>query len=112
MRYHGFSSLSAYESECARLGFTTRREPFHKNGKAYFALVTAPPGRPTGSSMESWALFPADESAQLLDGVNNGHAANYLGKLASHGYRPGEAGAPAPQQLPSGDGFGQLFLPI
>ena len=86
MEYHGFRSVREYESECARLGFTTRRVPFHhESGAACFALITAPPGHPTGTSIESWTLFDADETRQLLDGVINGHGANYLGKLAAHG---------------------------
>ena len=91
-----------YESECARLGFTTRRVPFHhESGAACFALITAPPGHPTGTSIESWTLFDADETRQLLDGVINGHGANYLGKLAAHGYRPDEPAAAAdPQPIP------------
>ena len=79
MEYHGFRSVREYESECARLGFTTRRVPFHhESGAACFALITAPPGHPTGTSIESWTLFDADETRQLLDGVINGHGANYL----------------------------------
>lgn len=89
MEYHGFRSVREYESECARLGFTTRRVPFHhESGAAYFALITAPPGHPTGTSIESWTLFDAGETRQLLDGVINSHGANYLGKLSAHGYRP------------------------
>ena len=72
MEYHGFRSVREYESECARLGFTTRRVPFHhESGAACFALITAPPGHPTGTSIESWTLFDADETRQLLDGVIN-----------------------------------------
>lgn len=111
MQYHGFPTLSAYEAECARLGFTTRREPFHKNGALYFALVTSPPGHPTGASIEGWALFSADETRQLLDGINNGLQENYPGKLAAHGFLPAPAET-APEQNLSDDGFGQLLLPI
>ena len=102
MEYHGFRSVREYESECARLGFTTRRVPYHhESGAACFALITAPPGHPTGTSIESWTLFDADETRQLLDGVINGHGANYLGKLAAHGYRPDEPAAAAdPQPIP------------
>ena len=32
--------------------------------------------------------FTTDETAQVLDGVINGHDVNYLGKLSAHGYRP------------------------
>ena len=124
MEYHGFRSISEYERECARLSYKTRRIPFHdnNNGKS-FALVTSCPGHPTGTSVESWTLFTADESARLLDGIisggafmhakpeiingklepgyldENGVDKNWLGKLAAHGYRPDElqdAPAPAP----------------
>ena len=38
MQYNGFRSIREYESECARLGFTTRRVPFHhESGVACFA---------------------------------------------------------------------------
>lgn len=41
MQYNGFRSIREYESECARLGFTTRRVPFHHEGSAAcFALIT------------------------------------------------------------------------
>lgn len=92
MQFNGFGSVREYESAAARAGFTTRRVPFHNDGGAsFFALVTSPPGHPTGTSVESWDLFAADETAHLLDGVINGHSANYLGKLAAHGYFPDNA---------------------
>ena len=85
-----------------RLGFTTRRVLFrHESGAACFALITTPPGHPTGTSIESWTLFDTGETRQLLDGVINGHGANYLGKLAAHGYRPdGSDAAAVPQAAP------------
>lgn len=106
MEYHGFRSVKEYENECARVCFTTRRVPFHKNGEKYFALITTPPGHPTGTSVEAWTLFDADETAQVLDGVINGLDVNYLGKLAAHGYRPDEpqdspAPAPAAPEYPT-----------
>lgn len=102
MQLNGFRSIQEYESECARLGFTTRRVSFHhESGAACFALITSPPGHPTGTSVECWSLFSADETRHLLDGVINGHEANYLGKLAAHGYHPDDpAAAPAPQDIP------------
>ena len=102
MQYNGFRSIREYESECARLGFTTRRVPFHhESSAACFALLTTPPGHPTGTSVESWTLFDAGETRRLLDGVINGHGANYLGKLAAHGYRPDDPAAAAdPQPIP------------
>ena len=129
MEYHGFRSIKEYENECARVGFTTRRVPFHKDGEPYFALITTPPGHPTGTSIESWTLFTADETAQVLDGVINGHDVNYLGKLSAHGYRPdgpqalggkaapalsraqrGPREAPAAPEYPVGEGGQICFL--
>ena len=115
MEYHGFRSVKEYENECARVGFTTRRVPFHKDGKPYFALITTPPGHPTGTSVEAWTLFDAAETAQVLDGVINGLDVNYLGKLAAHGYRPDspqEAPTPAPSapEYPVGEGGQICFL--
>ena len=121
MEYHSFRSISEYERECARLSYKTRRVPFHdgNNGK-FFALVTSCPGHPTGTSVESWTLFTADESARLLDGIISGGTmdpekylrdgldVNYLGKLAAHGYLPNnpqDAPAPAaPEYSTAADG--------
>ena len=84
--FHGFRTLREYERECARNGFTTRREPFYKDGLSYFALITIPPKTPT--SVSCWELFPADETVPILSGVINGVSGNYLGKLAAHGFYP------------------------
>ena len=105
MEFHGFRSIKEYEKECARVGFSTRRVPFRKDGEKYFALITG--GPKTATSIETWHLFTADESKELLDGVISGGAfmhaedneygpgymqkgvdVNYLGKLAAHGYYP------------------------
>ena len=132
MEYHGFRSIKEYESECARVGFSTRRIPFHKGSEKYFALVTTPPGHPTGTSIEGWTLFTADESAQVLDGIisggmmdpanymRDGLDVNYLGKLAAHGYYPEESAAksapappPALETVEDGTDFPQFsLLPI
>lgn len=120
MEYHGFRSIREYENECARVGFTTQRVPFHKGDDPYFALITTPPGHPTGTSVESWTLFTADESARLLGGIISGSTmdsakylrdgldVNYLGKLAAHGYlpdNPQDAPAPAaPEYSTAADG--------
>lgn len=128
MEYQGFRSISEYERECARLSYKTRRVPFHddNNGK-FFALVTSCPGHPTGTSVESWTLFTADESARLLDGIISGGTmdpakylrdgldVNYLGNLAAHGYRPDNsqdapAPAPAAPEYPVGEGGQICFL--
>ena len=114
MDYHGFRSVKEYESECARVGFATRRIPFCKGNEKYFALITSP--QKTATSIEAWTLFTADETAVVLDGIisggmmdpakymRNGLDVNYLGKLAAHGYypdSPDEATNPAPAPAPS-----------
>ena len=125
MEYHGFRSVKEYENECARLGFTTHRVPFHDDGgNAFFALITNPPK--TATSVESWALFTADETRAVLDGIISGGMmdpakylrggldVNYLGKLAAHGYYPDgpqEAPAPAAPEYPA-DADGQIRLPV
>lgn len=87
MEFHGFRSIREYESECVRIGFTTRRVSFHKGGEKFFALITTPPGHPTGTSIETWHLFTADETVEVLDGIISGSIdENYLGELAANGY--------------------------
>ena len=127
MDYHGFRSVKEYEKECARVGFSTRRVPFHKGNEKYFALVTSPPK--TGTSIEAWTLFTADETAVVLDGIISGGTmdpakymrdgldVNYLGKLAAHGYYPEEsaaksapAPAPALEIMEDGTDFPQFSL--
>ena len=114
MDYHGFRSVKEYENECARVGFSTRRVPFHKGNEKYFALITSP--AKTGTGLEAWTLFTADETAVVLDGIisggkmdpakymRDGLDVNYLGKLAAHGYypdNPDEAANPAPAPAPA-----------
>ena len=127
MDYHGFRSVKEYEKECARVGFSTRRIPFHKGSEKYFALVTSPPK--TGTSIEAWTLFTADETAVVLDGIisggmmdpaqymRDGLDVNYLVKLAAHGYYPEEAAAksapapaPALEIVEDGTDFPQFSL--
>lgn len=109
--FHGFHSLREYEAECARVGHATRRVPFRKGDEKYFALITTPPGHPTGTSVETWTLFDAAETAQVLDGVINGLDANFLGKLAAQGYYPEESSpAPALEIVENGTDFPQLSL--
>jgi hypothetical protein len=107
MEFRGFRSVSEYEKECVRLGYSARRIPFHGPEGACFILLTAVPGHPTGTSIQEWDLFTADESKLILDGVvsgglffkayadehgpgfiQNGVDVNFLGKLYSHGYYP------------------------
>lgn len=138
MQYSGFPSISAYEKECARLGYTTRRIPFTGPAGECFALVTAPPGHPTGTSIEAWSLIDMAETTELLDGVisggtffhaqpmvingkletgyldENGVDKNWLGKLAAHGYFPTcpqAAPAPSEPEYPVGEG-GQICFPF
>ena len=129
MEFHGFRSIREYESECARVGFTTRRVPFHKGNEKFFALITG--GPKTATSIETWHLFTADETAEVLDGIisggmmdpakymRDGLDVNYLGKLAANGYYPDNpetAAQIAPAPLPSleivddGTGFAQFSL--
>lgn len=122
MDYHGFHSISEYERECSRLGFKTRHIPIHKNGGRFFALITSCPVHPTGTSVESWTLFTADESARVLDGIISGGMmdpaqyirggldVNWHGKLAAHGYYPDSAqDAPTkPAPTSAADETGQL----
>lgn len=68
MEFNGFRSISEYESECRRLGYITQRIPFYRNGAEFFALLTSPPQQ-TATSCQSWHLFTADESTEILDGV-------------------------------------------
>lgn len=97
MSFNGFSSVSAYEAECRRLGFTTERIPYRRGDQECFLLITSPPKTPT--SVSAWHLFTADEK-EILSGIisggtmdpakylHNGVDVNYTGKLAAHGYYP------------------------
>ncbi len=98
MEYHGFRSIPEYERECRKHDLSTERVPFQRSGEKFFVLITRPPK--TATSVEAWTLFTADETKQLLDGVINGVNANYLGKLAAHGYFPenGQNIAPQPNE--------------
>lgn len=130
--FRGFHSVREYETECARLGHSTRRVLFCKSNEKYFALVTAPPGHPTGTSVEAWTLFSADETEIILDGIISGGMmdpakylrggvdVNYLGKLAAHGYYPAIPDSSAAETAPppvfpleivdDGTGFSQFSL--
>lgn len=87
MRFKGFRSISEFESECEKHGQTTKRISFHRGDEKFFVLVTGLKHE-SPISVKVWHLFPADESKELMDGVINGHHANYLGKLAEHGFFP------------------------
>ena len=86
MEYNGYRSIKEYESECARIGYTTRRVPFRKGDEKYFALITAPPGHPTGTSVQCWTLFTADEKAQVLQGITV--SSTYIRQLLQAGDMP------------------------
>ena len=65
--FHGFSSLKAYEKECARCGFKTRRVPVQKDGEPYFVFVLT---SPTGNGIETWYLFRSEFENPIMDGVS------------------------------------------
>ena len=129
MEFHGFRSIREYESECARVGFTTRRVPFHKGNEKFFVLITG--GPKTATSIDPWHLFTADETAEVLDGIisggimdpakymRDGLDVNYLGKLAANGYYPdnpetaaqiAQAPLPSLEIVDDGTGFAQFSL--
>lgn len=83
--FNGFRSIGEYERECEKHGFVTEHVPFRRGDESFFVLITRLRQR-TATSIETWHLFTADESRELLDGVINGVDANYLGKLAAHGF--------------------------
>lgn len=87
MKFHGFRSIEEYERECIRCGMCTLRIPFIKDKERYFVLITDLI-RPSPTSIATWHLFSADEQQEFMDGVINGHPANFLSKLAAHGYYP------------------------
>lgn len=110
MTFNSFSSVSAYEAECRRIGFTTERIPYRRGDQDCFLLITSPPKTPT--SVSSWHLFTADESKELLSGIisggnmdpqeymRGGVDVNYTGKLAANGYFPADQTAPASKIIP------------
>ena len=89
MEYRGFESVSAFENAAREKGLTVERVPFRRaDGGKFFAMVMA-------SEMESptalkiWALFPEDESQEIMIGLINGpHESDFFGKLAAAGYYP------------------------
>lgn len=85
MEFNGFRSISEYESECGRLGYITQRVPFHRDGAEYFALVTGLASQ-SSTSCQTWHLFTADESAEVLGGVILQHGADLREQLSAHGF--------------------------
>lgn len=109
MKFNGFRSIAEYESECARLHYSTTRIPFHRGNEKYFILVTGSPnyGNKPGTVC-SWHLFDIAETEELLDGIidaegavkrvgkkigerlrlENGLDADFLGPLVANGFFP------------------------
>lgn len=110
MTFNGFSSVSAYEAECRRIGFTTERIPYRHGDQDCFLLITSPP--PTPTNVSSWHLFTADESKELLNGIISDGSmdpkkymrgcvdVNYTGKLAANGFFPADQPGPASKIIP------------
>lgn len=102
MQFHGFSSIAAYERECARTGFTTERQTYHDgSGSAYTLLITRL-AQPSSTSVDTWHLFTADETREVLSGIMP-HGTSAAAQLADHGYisdDPADAPAPVVEQAP------------
>jgi hypothetical protein len=96
MQFHGFSSIAAYERECARTGFTTERQTYHKDGEDYLLLITRL-AQPTSTSVDTWHLFTADETHEVLSGIMP-QGTSAAGQLVQHGYFSDDPAAddPAP----------------
>lgn len=96
MQFNGFASITAYERECARVGFTTERQTYHKSGEDYLLLITRL-AQPSGTSVDTWHLFTADETREVLSGImpSGTSAAAQLSELGYISDAPADA-APAP----------------
>lgn len=104
MQFHGFPTISAYERECARTGFTTERRSYHRDGDGYLLLITRA-AVPTSTGVDTWHLFTADETREVLSGIIP-HGGSAAAQLAEHGYfsdDPAET-APAAPEPPADDG--------
>ena len=101
MQFHGFATIAEYERECARVGFTTERQSYHDaDGKGYMLLITRL-AQPSSTSVDTWHLFTADETREVLSGVIR-QGTSAAGQLAQSGYfsdDPAAAPAPAPVEL-------------
>jgi len=108
MQFHGFSSIAAYERECSRTGFTTERQTYHKDGEDYLLLITRL-AQPSGTSVDTWHLFTADETREVLSGIMP-HGTSAAGQLAQRGYfsdeTPAEDPAPAAPEYYAEDSAG------
>lgn len=87
MNYHGFGSVSEYERAARSHGLAVERIPCHKEGEEgnYFVMITGSETK-TDTSVKVWALFPQDESREIMSGIIDGLPWNYQGKLAAAGY--------------------------
>lgn len=107
MQFNGFASITAYERECARVGFTTERQTYHKSGEDYLLLITRL-AQPSGTSVDTWHLFTADETREVLSGIIRQTGPSAAAQLAQSGYfsdTPAEdALAPAVELYPEDTG--------
>lgn len=81
MEFNGFRSISEYERECSRSGFTTVRIPFRKGEESFFVLLTGL-STPSPTSAVSWNLFSSDEKVHVMEGVLKSGEDRYLKELA------------------------------
>ena len=96
MQFHGFSSIAAYERECARTGFTTERQTYHDgSGNAYMLLITRH-AQPSNTSVDTWHLFTADETREVLSGIIRQTGPSAAAQLAQSGYFSDDPTAAAP----------------
>lgn len=102
MQFNGFSSIAAYESECARLGFITERQTYRKDGEDFLLLITRST-TPGSTSVDTWHLFTADETREVLSGIIRQNGPSAAVQLTQSGYfsdDPADAApAPAPVEL-------------
>lgn len=108
MQFNGFPSISAYESECARLGFITERRSFHNaDGNGFMLLITRSTTS-SSTSVDTWHLFTADETREVLSGIIQQTGPSATAQLAQSGYfsdAPAEdAPAPAVELYPEDTG--------
>ena len=104
MQFHGFATIAEYERECARVGFTTEHQTYHKNGEDFLLLITRS-ATPSSTGVDTWHLFTADETREVLSGIMP-HGGSAAAQLAEHGYfsdAPAET-IPAAPEPPADDG--------
>ena len=114
-QFQGFRSVNEFERECSRIGYSTKRVPFYRQGsaKTFFALIT---DGPTSTSIQSWDFFTEDAATHILSGVimqgllSPEVDVNYTGKLAVYGFFPGVPASIAPEYSTADDG--QICFPF